>query len=101
MSPRGYTFNAPTNPLLQVVYFVVGGVVLIGAVLMGAVILAIALGIAIILGLVVYARVWWLSRKIARSGSGPGAGSGSGRDADLIEVEYTVIDERDDRGPKG
>ena len=91
MPPRGYTFNAPSNPLLQVVYFVVGGIVLIGAVLMGAVILAIALGMAIILGLVIYVRLWWLRRKLARSGRGDIGGS------DTLEVEYTVIDERDDR----
>jgi Flp pilus assembly protein TadB len=91
MAPRSYTFNTPTNPLLQVVYFIVGSIVLIGAVLMGAVILAIALGVAIILGIVIYVRVWWLQRKLRRS-----RGT-SAEDAEVLEVEYSVVDERDDR----
>lgn len=90
MRPRIYTFGAPTNTFLQVVYFILGGLLLIGAVLMGAVILAVALGLAIILALVVYARVWWLRRKLRRSG----------RQAEdnVLEVEYTVVEERDERG---
>jgi hypothetical protein len=94
MPPRGFTLRTPVNPLLQVVYFILGGIVLIGVVLMGAVILAIALGVALILGVVIYARVWWLRRKLAR------AGHESGGPADVLEVEYTVVDERDDRSPR-
>jgi len=90
MPPRSYTFKTPTNPFLQVLYFVVGGVVLIGAVLMGAVILAIALGLAVVLGLIVYVRVWWLRRKFERAGR-------TGREGEVLEVEYTVVDEQDDR----
>ncbi len=92
MPPRSYSFSPPTNPFLQVLYFIVGGIVLIGAVLMGAVILAIALGIAIILGLVIYARVWWLKRKLGRS-----ARSRRQAGDDVLEVEYTVVDERDEQ----
>lgn len=91
MPPRSYNFNPPTNPFLQIVYFVVGGVLLIGAVLMGAVILAVALGLAIVLGLIVYVRVWWLRRKLARRGGRTGS------DSDVFEVEYTVLDEREQR----
>lgn len=95
MAPRGYTPYTPTNPLLQVVYFIVGGIILIGAVLMGAVILAIALGVAIILGLVVFVRVWWLRRKLGRGGTA------AETDSEVYEVEYTVIDERDERSSGG
>lgn len=95
MPPRIYTISPPTNPVLQVLYFLVGGLLLIGAVLIGAVILAIALGLALIVGLVVYARVWWLKRKFARSGS-TGAGRRPGSGEQTLEVEYTVIRERDD-----
>jgi hypothetical protein len=50
--------------------------------------------VALILGVVIYARVWWLRRKLAR------AGHESGGPADVLEVEYTVVDERDDRSPR-
>jgi hypothetical protein len=100
MPPRPHTISPPTNPFLQVLYIVVGGLLLIGAILMGAVILAVALGLAVILGIAVYLRVWWLNRKLKRSARG-------GREAQVLEVEYTVVDERDerderdDRGPGG
>lgn len=98
MPPRSYSFNPPTNPFLQVLYFIVGGVLLIGAVLMGAVILAFALGLAIVLGLVIYVRVWWLKRKFRKAAEGQSRPDGGrGRSDDVLEVEYTVVDERDDR----
>lgn len=105
MTPRSYKLNLPTNPFLQVVYFIAGGVLLIGALLMSAFILAIAFGLAIVFGVVVFVRVWWLKRKLARAGmhgggaggTAGGAASGGRASGDLLEVEYTVVDERDER----
>jgi small-conductance mechanosensitive channel len=95
MPPRIYTITSPTNPVLQVLYFLVGGLLLIGAVLIGAVILAVALGLALIVGVIVYARIWWLKRKFARSGSA-GARRREGTGQETLEVEYTVVRERDE-----
>lgn len=95
MRQRLYTFGRPAHPILQVLYFLVGAVLLIGALLMGAVILSLAIGVAAILGLVVFVRVWWLNRKLDKQGR-----SKRGKDDDLIEVEYTVVEERDERGPR-
>lgn len=104
MPPRTYTIRPPTNPILQILYFVVGGIVLIGAVIVGAVVLAFVLGFAIVIGLVVYARVWWLSRKLARKGASSGSSPGGGSNRpDVLEVEYTVVserDEHDERNPR-
>ena len=97
MPPRIYTFKPPTNPLLQILYFLVGGVLLIGAIFMSAIVLAFAFGFAIVLGLIIYVRVWWLKRKFARSGRKPSAESSQSQESEVIEVEYTVVDERDDR----
>lgn len=91
MPQRNYQFNPPTNPILQVLYFVAGGVFLIGAILIGGFLLAIALGLAIIIGVVVFIRVWWLRRKFRAAARHEGS---------VIEVEYTVIDERDESGRK-
>jgi len=101
MPPRTYTIRPPANLILQVLYFVGGGILLIGAVIVGAVVLAFVLGFAIVIGLVIYARVWWLSRKLVRgqatSGSGPGAGPSGSK---VLEVEYTVVSERDEHDPR-
>lgn len=97
MPPRMYTFNAPTNPVLQVLYFLVGGVLLIGAVVMGAVILAFVFGFAVVLGIVIYIRVWWLKRKFEKSGRRPGGPAGDASSSRIFEVEYTVVDERNEQ----
>lgn len=89
----------PQNPFLQVLYLLAGGVVLIGAVLMGAVILSFVFGFALIVGAAFWIRLWWLRRKLRRAGGRPqpGAGSQAGK---TIEVEYTVVEERETRDPK-
>lgn len=97
MPPRSYTIRPPTNPFLQVLYFLIGGVLLIGAIILSAFVLAFVFGFALIVGLIVYARVWWLSRKLARAGGRPESGRGGSADSETLEVEYTVISERDDR----
>ena len=98
MPPRIYTVRPPANPLLQVLYFLVGGILLIGAVILGAFVLAFVLGFAVVAGLIVYARFWWLSRKLAKQhgSSGPARG-GPSSGSELLEAEYTVVSERDER----
>ena len=68
----------------------------LGAVLIGGFILAIALALGVILGVIVYIRMWWLRRKFARSGKAPGTGHRGAANDEVIEVEYTVVSERDD-----
>jgi hypothetical protein len=98
MPTRSYTFRPPTNPLLQILYFVLGAILLIGAVIVGAFVLAFVLGLAVVVGLVVYARVWWLSRKLAKTQGSSGSGQGGGSsDSEVLEVEYRVVGERNDR----
>jgi uncharacterized iron-regulated membrane protein len=97
MPPRIYTVRPPTNPLLQALYFLVGVVILIGALFMSAVILVVVLGLAVILGIVIYIRVWWLKRKLARSRGNSAAGPSTRSESEVIEVEYTVINERDEK----
>jgi len=50
--------------------------------------LALFLGLAVIVGLVLYIRLWWLRRR-ATSQAGR-----RGRPGAFVEVEYTVVDER-------
>lgn len=100
MPPRGYNFRMPSHPLLQIVYVVIGGIVLIGALLMGAVLLAVALGLGLIIGVVALLRSIWLGRgraPPARSRPAPGPPAAG----ELLEAEYRVVAERDERDGRG
>ena len=77
MQGRFFTFERPTNPLLQALYLLAGGVLLVGALVMGAVIVAVGLSFALVIGLVVWIRLWWLNRKMGRAGP-RGAGARPG-----------------------
>jgi membrane protein implicated in regulation of membrane protease activity len=105
MNGRIYNWRMSTNPFVQVLWLIALGVVLIGAVLIGAVIVAFALGLALIASVVFYIRLWWLRRKFMRARAGQeGSADRQQRssrdtrtDSRTIEVEYTIVDERDTR----
>ena len=80
----------PRNPLLQVVGFVFGLAMLGAAIIPGGFLLIGLLGFLLIGAIVVYARLWWLRRKVGREG---------GQGPQIIETDYRVIDssEPDDR----
>lgn len=96
MDPRLVSPGKPTNPLLQGLYLVVGGLLLVGAMLMGAVILTLVLSAAFVLGIVFWVRWWWLKRKLPR-GNGPRDADGQPHRGEVIDVEYTVVEEPDAR----
>jgi len=75
---------------------VVGGVILVAvSIILGAFLLAALLGLALLVALVVFARLWWLRRQL-----GPQTGGD-----EIIETEYRVIREtnrgQDDAGGDG
>ncbi len=79
------------GPIAQLLGFIVGLGMLVLSVFLGTFLLAALLGLALVLGLVFYLRLWWLGRQMRRDGV----------DEEIIETEYTVIDtrERDERWP--
>ena len=100
MPTRGYNFRMPSHPLLQIVYVVVGGIVLIGALFMGAVLLTVALGLGLIIGALSLLRVWWLGRGRPRPARGRHA-QGGRAEGNLLDAEYRVVAERDERDGRG
>ena len=75
----------PRSLIAQIAAFLIGVAVLIASVVLGAFILAALLGFALIVGVTFFARVWWLRRKMERARGGE----------DIIETEYSVIENRD------
>ena len=82
--------SASENPILQLAGLILGALVAVGAVLVGAVVLSFIIGFAVLAGLVLFVRLWWLRRRMQRSAGGA---SGS-RPGEIVEVEYTVVKER-------
>ena len=91
--------GASGNPILQLAGLILGVLVAIGAVLVGAVILSFIIGFAVLAGLVAFARLWWLRRRMQKASSGPSGPSGPNGPTrkvpgDIVEVEYTIVKER-------
>ena len=94
--------GASGNPILQLAGLILGVLVAIGAVLVGAVILSFIIGFAVLAGLVAFARLCWLRRRMQKASSGssgssgPSGPSGPTREVpgDIVEVEYTIVKER-------
>lgn len=82
--------SASGNPILQIAGLIVGAVVTVGAILVGAVVLSFAIGFAVLAGLVLLVRVWWLRRRMERA-AGPGSRRPTG---EIAGVEYTIVKER-------
>lgn len=100
MNQRFYVQRMPKNPIMQALSLLLFGVVLIGAILMGAIVLTIVIGFAAVAAVVLWLRIWWISRKMrraqARDGSSRASRTSRGSDSDFIEVEYKIRGERDD-----
>jgi hypothetical protein len=88
--------SASDNPIVQVVGLLLGALFAVGAVLVGAVVLSFFIGFAVLAGLVVFIRLWWLRRRMERAAGA----STRRRSGEIVEVEYTVVKERavDERG---
>jgi hypothetical protein len=70
------------NILVRAAGIIVGLIALGFSIVLGGVVLAGLIGIGLIVGLVLYARFWWLARKV-RQGD---------YDERIVEAEYRVIE---------
>ena len=69
------------NPVLQFLGFVAGLGLLAVSFVFGAFLFAALVGLGLVAGLLVYARLWWLRRRMSREVSD-----------EFIETEYTVVE---------
>jgi len=74
--------NRPPNILVRVAGTILGLVALGFAIIVGGLLLAGLIGIALIGGMALYARLWWLGRKAVRGD----------HEERIVEAEYQVID---------
>ena len=93
---------APANPIVRLLMFVGATVMLALSLFLGAMIFLVLLGLGLVLGLVLMARVWWIRRKLIaaheamrqRQGGSQGDGPYTQRPGspdnrgDVIEGEY-------------
>lgn len=100
MSGRINLQRMPRNPIAQALSLLAFGVVLIIAILMGAIVLAFVIAFAAVAAVVFWLRMWWLTRKMRRRQSRAGASQRGDSGSEYIEVEYRVVDERDDDGSR-
>ena len=89
MTQGPYNPQLSRNPLVQIAAVVVTAFMVIGAVFLGAIVLSFFVGFAILAWIVLAIRVWWLRRSVRRGDSGRGPDRG-----EIVEVEYTVVEER-------
>ena len=73
-----------TNPFVQALGLIVGIIVFIAAVFVGGIVIAALIGFMLIAGLIIYVRVWWLTRKVSLRQRQ--------EDDSFIAAEYQVID---------
>jgi hypothetical protein len=104
MGVRHYSFGTSGNPLVQALWMLLGAVLLVGALVMGAVVLSALFALGAVAAGVFALRVWWLRRKLRRDGAyhdpnstETGGDASEGTAPRLIEGEYTVVAERDER----
>ena len=71
----------PGNILLQSLGVFLGLLALMAAVIVGGFLLAALIGVGLIAWLVIYLRIWWLTRKMGKPDG----------QSDVVEAEYTVI----------
>ena len=74
------------NPFVQILGLIFGAILFVAAVLLGGIVIAAVIGFFLIAGVIIYVRVWWLTRKTGlshREGR---------RDDSFVEAEYRVVD---------
>jgi len=74
--------SGPTNPIVRILGLLVGFFLFLVAAVIGGVVLAVLIGLSLIGGLIVYARLWWLARKTGLHR----------REESFVEAEYQVLD---------
>ena len=83
----------PPNPLVQILGFVVAAVTFGIMLLIGGIVLAALIGFVLLAAIVIYARVWWLQRKMPPVDRREYREQGETVDAEFRVIDITELDE--------
>ncbi|MDH4134726.1 MAG: hypothetical protein OEV31_08035 [Gammaproteobacteria bacterium] len=91
-----FTNHPPGRPSGLLGFLLIAPLLVIGA-LLGFVVLAVAFGLLLLAGLVFFARLWWLRRKILRAAQAQqratNTAPASESETTVLEGEYRIIRE--------
>lgn len=90
-----YISPPPQGPLARLVTGVIAVLVLVGALMLGVVAFLVIAALAIVAGIAIWLRVWWIKRRLEKEGFRPREASRSEPSGHVIDAEYTVVDEPD------
>lgn len=86
----------PANPIVRFLAFVAALGVFAVSVLVGGIVLAALVGFVLLALVVIYVRVWWISRQL----NAARRSAESARSGETVEAEYRVIDISDSDQPR-
>ncbi len=93
-----YLNPPPQGPLTRIIATIIAVFALVGAFMLGLVALLVIGGIALVIGLAIWLRVAWIKRQLRKSGVNLDAKAGGSRESgNVIDAEYTVVAESDDK----
>jgi len=93
-----YLNPPPQGPLARIIATIIAVFALVGAFMLGLVALLVIGGIALVIGLAIWLRVAWIKRQLRKSGVNLDAKTGGSRESgNVIDAEYTVVAESDDK----
>ena len=80
-------YDTPVGWLARAVGAVVGAIVMVGLFFLGLTVFAAVAGLALLVFLVMAARIWWLRRRYQRAAGRPGSTGRPGREAGGVTLE--------------
>ena len=93
-----YLNPPPQNPLTRIIAAIIALIVLVGSFMIGIAALLVVASIGIVLAVVIWFRVAWIKRRLKKAGVQFGTDTKApDRDGHVIDAEYTVISEEEDR----
>ena len=92
-----YISPPPQNPVARIFTAIVAVLIMVGSFMVGLVAIAVVAGLALVIGLAAWLRIWWLRRRLGGNASQvPGGSDRHAPDNQAIETEYTVISRKQD-----
>lgn len=92
--------QAPTNPILRLLMFIGAVIMLAVSLFLGAMIFLVLLGLGLVLGLVLMARVWWIRRKLIAAHEAMQRRQGQNSDAGTGQAPPYQQQQTDQRGQR-